>query len=68
MQTPTPLSQTITTWVHKAFASLRKTVRSNLALFLSVFGPSGQSNPALLSSALEPTLSDLARRSRESVP
>ena len=52
MQTLTPLSQTITSWVHKAFAPFRKTVRSNLALFL----------PALLSSALEPTLSDLARR------
>lgn len=52
MQPPTPLSQTITSWVHKAFASLRKTVRSNLALFL----------PALLFASLEPTLSDLARR------
>lgn len=52
MQTPTPLFQNITPWVHKVFAPLRKTFRSNLALFLS----------ALLSSPLEPTLSGLARR------
>ncbi|KIQ53376.1 hypothetical protein SY28_14225 [Meiothermus taiwanensis] len=31
VQTPTPLFQIITPWVHAAFAPLRKTVRSNLA-------------------------------------
>ncbi|MFX4601109.1 IS4 family transposase, partial [Acinetobacter baumannii] len=52
MPPTTPLSQVITLWVHKAFASLRKTIRSNLALFLST----------LLAAPLDPTLSDLARR------
>ncbi|RTI01684.1 transposase, partial [Thermus scotoductus] len=35
MPPTTPLSQVITPWVHKVFASLSKTIRSNLALFLS---------------------------------
>ncbi|BDB11247.1 hypothetical protein TthTMY_09860 [Thermus thermophilus] len=52
MPPTTPLSQVITLWVHKVFASLRKTIRSNLALFLST----------LLTTPLDPTLSDLARR------
>ncbi len=52
MRTKTPLLQATTTWVHTVFRSLRKPARTNLALFLS----------ALLSGPLDPTLSDLARR------
>lgn len=52
MPTLNPLHQTITAWVHKAFAPLRKTFRTNLALFLS----------ALLTNPHNPTLSGLAQR------
>ena len=52
MQTQNPLSQVITPWVHEVFGSFRKTLRTNLVLFLT----------ALLSAPLDPTLSDLARR------
>lgn len=52
MPTPNPLHQIITAWVHQAFASPRKTFRTNLALFLST----------LLTNPKSPTLSHLAQQ------
>ncbi|GAA5335186.1 hypothetical protein YIM730264_12100 [Thermus hydrothermalis] len=48
MRTHNPLLQATTTWVHTVFHPLRKPARTNLALFLSA--------------PLDPTLSNLARR------